>query len=228
VGVPRDRLRVVPFPVDLEHWRATPRPADPNRFVFLWLGRIVPRKRFPLALEAFERLRARRPGAVLRIVGGPGYGGLVARYHLPELGPGVENVGSVQPGEVPALLAETDVIFQPSENETFGAAPAEGLASGIPSVLGPSHGTSDVLLDTAFRFERYDAGDIAAAMERAMDAVLADPVGTARRARQVAEQTVALPRVAEDGLRVVSEFVERWWRERGGRARGVEAAASAE
>jgi glycosyltransferase involved in cell wall biosynthesis len=209
-GVPDDRLAVIPFPVDAERFTATTRPANRDSFVFLWSGRIVPRKRFPLALEAFDRLRRRRPGARLLVAGGRGYAGVVPTYHLPELGPGVEKLGTLPSSEMPALLARTDVLFQPSENENFGAGPVEGLACGIPSVVGPTNGTSDALGDTAFRFERYEAEDVAAALERAMDAVLADPAGIARRARRLAEETLAMPVIAARGARAVEAFIDLW------------------
>jgi glycosyltransferase involved in cell wall biosynthesis len=164
----------------------------------------------PLALEAFAILRARRPRVRLLIAGGAGYQGMLARYHLPPLGPGVEHLGSLAPSEIPALLARSDVIFQPSENENFGAAPVEGLACGLPSVVGPTNGTADCLLDMAFRFDRYEANDVAAAMERAMDAVLADPIGIARRARTVAEQTLSVSGIARRGAEAVEEFIDAW------------------
>lgn len=214
-GVPEDHLRVIPFPVDVDLFTASPRPAKADSFIFLWAGRIVPRKRFPLALEAFARLRARRPGARLLIAGGPGYQGLVSQYRLPPLGEGVERLGSVPSAEMPALLARTDVIFQPSENENFGAAPVEGLASGIPSVVGPTNGTSDCLEDTAFRFERHTPESIAGAMERAMDAVLADPRGVALRARALAEAKLATPVIAGRGIEAVAGFIDRWHAEKG-------------
>ncbi len=215
-GAAPDRLFVVPFPCEIQRFEMRPRPALPTAFTFLWLGRIVPRKRFVLALDAFARLRERRPGARLLIVGSPGYAGIIPRYRLPALGPGVENLGTVGSDEISSLLARTDVIFQPSENESGGAAPVEGLACGIPSVLGPTNGTSDALGDTAFRFDRYDVGAVADAMDRAMDAVASDPVGIARRARAVAEETVALPVIAARGEAVVREIIDRWHTDRRG------------
>jgi glycosyltransferase involved in cell wall biosynthesis len=209
-GVPGDRLSVIPFPVDVATFHVTPRPARPDGFTFLWLGRIVPRKRLPLALEAFALLRARRPGVRLLIAGGAGYQGMLAHQHFPPMGPGAEHLGKLAPSDIPALLARSDVIFQPSENENFGAAPVEGLACGLPSVVGPTNGTADCLLDTAFRFERYQAHDVAAAMERAMDAVLADPVGIANRARAVAERTLSVSGIAQRGAEAVEAFIEAW------------------
>ena len=226
-GVPDDRLEVIPFPVDVQRFHAGPRPAKVDGFVFLWAGRIVPRKRFALALEAFALLRARRPGVRLLVAGGTGYQEIVSAYQLPKPGPGVEMLGSLKSDDMPALLARTDVIFQPSENENFGAAPVEGLACGIPSVVGPTNGTSDCLRDTAFQFDRYEAEDVAAAMERAMDAVIADPAGIARRARAVAEETLSVRVIAERGPSAVAEVIDRWHADRSGRGWGRSTAPQA-
>lgn len=209
-GVANSRTAVLFPPVDLAHFQAAPRPADSRDFRFLWLGRIVPRKRFPLALAAFDMLRRRRPGVRLIVIGRLGYSELVRHHRLPPLGPGVERAAAVPHNEVPALLARTDVILQPSENENFGGAAAEGLACGVPTVLGPTNGTSDALEDAAFCFDRYEPDAVAAAMERAMDAVLADPAGVSKHARTIAERTLALDETAARGARLIEEAITRW------------------
>jgi glycosyltransferase involved in cell wall biosynthesis len=216
-GVTDERTAVVFPPVDLARFRAAARPADPQDCRFLWLGRIVPRRRFPLAVEAFEVLRRRRPGVRLVVIGGLGYGEIVRHYRLPPLGAGVERADAIRYDEVPALLARTDVILQPSENENFGGVPAEGLACGVPTVLGPTNGTGDALGDTAFRFERYEPTSVAAAMERAMDAVLADPAGVSRRARAMAEQTLDIDKIAERAANVIAGAADRWRAQKGSR-----------
>jgi glycosyltransferase involved in cell wall biosynthesis len=213
-GYPADRLYPMPFPVDVDRFHVSPRPGKKDDFVFLWLGRIVPRKRFALALEAFDKLRSRRPGARLVIAGQPGYEGLVASYHLPPLGRGAESLGLVRSSEVPALLARTDVLFQPSENENYGAGPVEALACGIPSIVGPTNGTADALGDTAFRFDRYDATSVAEAMERAMDGVTADPAGIARRSRALAEETLSMPVIARRAAIAIEHIIDRWHADR--------------
>jgi glycosyltransferase involved in cell wall biosynthesis len=210
VGVPDERTAVLFPPVELERFRASPRPANPEDFRFLWLGRIVPRKRFPLALAAFELLRRRRPGARLTVIGSHGYGGFVRPRTLQPLGVGVIGEKSIPHEEVPSLLARTDVILQPSENENFGGAAAEGLACGVPTVLGPTNGTADALEAMAFRFDRYEPPAVADAMARAMDAVLADPAAIARRARGIAERTLDLTKTAERAADLIADVAARW------------------
>jgi glycosyltransferase involved in cell wall biosynthesis len=217
-GVPADRVTVMFPPIDLSRFPVSRRPADQSDFRFLWLGRIVPRKRFPLALASIELLRRTRRGARLVVIGAPGYGEVVRDYRLPSLGSAVTRQPPVAHEQVPALLARTDVILQPSENEAFGYTAAEGLACGVPTVLGPSNGTADALEDAAFRFEDYEPPSVAAAMERAMDAVLADPVGISQRARAVAERTLDLEKVAQRSAQVIADAARRWHDERGSAA----------
>ncbi|HEY2509380.1 MAG TPA: glycosyltransferase family 4 protein [Polyangiaceae bacterium] len=214
-GIADDRLEVLAPPLDLSSFRPTRRPANPDEFRFVWLGRIVPRKRLPLALEAFELLRARRPGVRFTIVGGLGYGQLLRHYEVPPLGPGVEWLKQVPHDQIAGLLARSDVLLQPSENENFGTAVVEALAAGLPSVLGPTNGTADVTGDAAFLFERYEPAAVADAMERAMDAVLAEPAGIAARARAVAEKNLELHTVAARAADLVASVADRWRSERG-------------
>jgi glycosyltransferase involved in cell wall biosynthesis len=209
-GVTSDRTAVLFPPVDLRAFVAASRPANPDDFRFLWLGRIVPRKRFRLALAGFEVLRRRRPGARLFVIGAPGYGDVIPRYRCPPVGDGVERVASVPHDQVPALLARTDVILQPSENENFGGAAAEGLACGIPTVLGTTNGTADALEDAAFHFDLYEPQAVATAMERAMDAVLADPVGISRRARAIAERNLDLEKAASRAAELIENAMVLW------------------
>jgi glycosyltransferase involved in cell wall biosynthesis len=209
-GVADERTAVLFPPVDLDRFRAMPRPANRGEFRFLWLGRVVPRKRFPLALAAFDLLRRRRPGARLVVISSHGYGELMPRYRVPALGPGVDRAEAVPHDEVPALMSRTDVILQPSENENFGGAAAEGLACGVPTVLGPTNGTADALEEAAYRFDRYEPEAVAAAMERAMDEVLRDPDGISRRARLIAERNLDLEKTAARAIRLIEDAATRW------------------
>jgi glycosyltransferase involved in cell wall biosynthesis len=209
LGWPASKLAVLWPPVDLDVFTPAPRPANAEDFRFLWLGRVVPRKRMDLAFDALTRLRARRPGVRLVVIGGAGYNGLL-RYRMPDLVAGAVRADPVPHDRVPALMAATDVLLQPSENENFGGSAAEALACGVPSVLGPTNGTADALEQAAFRFDRYDPDAVAAAMERAMDAVLADPAGIATRARAIAERNLAIPVVARRAADLVRDISDGW------------------
>jgi glycosyltransferase involved in cell wall biosynthesis len=107
-------------------------------------------------------------------------------------------------------MSTIDVHLQPSENENFGGSAAEALACGVPTVLGPTNGTADALESAAFRFDRYEPDAVAAAMERAMDAVLGDPAGIAKRARAIAERNLAVSAVAKRAAELIRDVSDAW------------------
>jgi len=49
------------------------------------------------------------------------------------------------------MLAEVDVIAQPSEEENFGSSVAEALACGVPVIVGATNGTGDYVCDRSVR-----------------------------------------------------------------------------
>jgi glycosyltransferase involved in cell wall biosynthesis len=110
--------------------------------------------------------------------------------------PGLEIRNPVPRSHVTALLDEADVLVQPSENENFGFSVAEAVAAGRPVVVGPSNGTADYVGDAGFRFERYEAASVAAALIRAHDAVLTQGEALSELARRAAREHFEPERVA--------------------------------
>ncbi|MFJ1957476.1 glycosyltransferase [Streptomyces microflavus] len=143
-GVPADRIRLVPNGIDADLYRF-----DPDRrlavraalgipddaFVVGGVGRLVPGKRFDVAVRAVAAL----PGARLLLAGdGPEAGALRAlaarlgaadRIRL--LGECGSGAGGPVPG-VPALLSAVDTFVSTSREESFGLAAVEALAAGLP------------------------------------------------------------------------------------------------
>jgi glycosyltransferase involved in cell wall biosynthesis len=184
-GLDPARVELQPYPIDLENFATVPAPDTASGVVtFLWLGRSVPRKRMDLFLDAFKLLERRRPNVRARLVGHFSEDrSALALLESFRSDPAVEVSAPIARAEVPRLFGETHVLVQPSENENFGFSIAEALAAGRPVVAGPTNGTAAFGGEALFGFERYNASDVAAAMERAASAVLADPVGLAERAR---------------------------------------------
>src|SRR6185436_317490 len=113
-GVPPDRVQVIGYPLELERFAAAPPPGqDPRSVTFLWLGRAVPRKRFDLFVSAFAQMASTSPDARALVVGDVARDPAMRR--IPEHLRGRVDVRPPVPrGEVPALLAECDVLVQPS------------------------------------------------------------------------------------------------------------------
>ena len=102
-------------------WRA-----QGNQSVLLHVGRLAPEKNAGLALQTFERLRARRPGLRMVVVGdGP------MRAQLERAHPAVRFVGTQTGTALARHYASADVFLFPSLTDTFGNVTLEALASGL-------------------------------------------------------------------------------------------------
>lgn len=141
-----EKTSALPYPIDLDLFRPAPRRRIGASFRCLWLGRIVPRKRLDLFLDAADRLIRSGASIDLTVVGAPALvpqlGGLLERFpHQDRL----RWIRSLPRDQVPRLMAESDALIQPSEEEDFGSSVAEAQACGLPVVVGNTSGNSDYL-----------------------------------------------------------------------------------
>ncbi|GGO01142.1 glycosyl transferase [Microbispora rosea subsp. aerata] len=146
MGVPRDRITVVPCGVDLGLFRpdgpAAPRGDRPR---VLCIGRMVPRK----GVDTVVRAMRQAPGAELVIAGGdPGDEECTRLRTLADglgLGDRVRLIGSVSRAEVPALMRSADVLVTVPWYEPFGMVPLEALACGVPVIASAVGGHLDTV-----------------------------------------------------------------------------------
>jgi glycosyltransferase involved in cell wall biosynthesis len=156
----RERVGVLPIPVDLERFRPEPEQAwraGLERPVLAFVGRADdPRKNVALLLDAFARLRVRVPAARLRLVGTP------PARPLPD---GAEALGPVP--DVAAALRGATLFVLPSLQEGFGIVVAEALAAGLPAVVTPCGGPEDLVRRSGGGrvLESFDADELAAELE---------------------------------------------------------------
>jgi glycosyltransferase involved in cell wall biosynthesis len=107
-----------------------------GKFVFLYVGRLSPEKGLDMLLHAAAEIESRFPGkAAFIFTGGGPYGDIIRRKGLPN----VILTGFKTGRDLSELYASADCFAFPSETETFGNAPLEALASGLP-VAGVSGG----------------------------------------------------------------------------------------
>jgi glycosyltransferase involved in cell wall biosynthesis len=120
----RDKTEVIDSGVELDRFRVQPAPSVDGP-VFLCLGALTERKN-PLRLaQAFERLG----GGSLTLVGqGPLRAQLEGRDRI-------QLVSSVPHDQVPELIAQANVLCQPSLIEPFGQAVLEAMACGRSVVV---------------------------------------------------------------------------------------------
>ena len=146
---------VIHPPVNVE--RFTPAPKGERSGYVLW-GRHVPYKRFDIAIEACNQLKA-----PLTIVGtGPD----TAR--LKKLaGPTIKFVGRVSDSELEKLAQSARGFLFPNE-EDFGISAVESLAAGTPVIAYAKGGALDIVQDgeTGVLFKQQTVENLVAAMKR--------------------------------------------------------------
>jgi glycosyltransferase involved in cell wall biosynthesis len=149
-------VRVIGNGIDLSRF-GPHRGGDGTRV--LAIGRRVPQKGFDVLIRALPDT------LTLDIVGeGP--------FHLEH--PRVRWLGRRE--DVPALLAEADILAVPSRWEGFGLAAAEGLAAGVAVVASDVDGLRDVIGDAGLKVPPGDAD----ALRVALTSLSRDPALRAR------------------------------------------------
>jgi glycosyltransferase involved in cell wall biosynthesis len=176
------KTEVVSSGVDLERFTVTPAPAGPPRF--LCVGALEKRKNVVRLADAFGRLEQ---GELTFAGDGPLRGELAGRRR-------VRLLGRRPHDEIPALLADSHVLCQPSLLEPLGQALLEGLAAGRPVVATRLGGPPEfVPPEAGVLVDPLDVDALAAALRRA--AALECPNAAARDAAAAHDVRVQAERI---------------------------------
>lgn len=115
-----------------------------NGRVFLFVGRLIPRKHARELCEAFERFVETHPEDLLVVAGdGPQREDVHASARRTSR---IVHLGQVAHAELPAIFAAADVLVCPYESEPWGLTLNEGLAAGL-ALVAPDGGTCGAALD---------------------------------------------------------------------------------
>jgi glycosyltransferase involved in cell wall biosynthesis len=141
---------IVPELIDLAAWRElfrrNPAAPNPEEFTVLAVGRLYPRKRFDILLEAAARLRGEIPGLRVRIVGrGPEWNRLQAIWRRLRLETTVQWLGDLSQDELAREYNRCDVFSLPSVQEGFGIVFLEAMAAGRPIVAARAAAVPEVV-----------------------------------------------------------------------------------
>ena len=180
LGVPRERIRVVPNGVDTAALRPLPT-ADVAAFraahglperIILYLGTLEPRKNVPRLVRAFAAIRE-RTGATLVVAGGKGwfYEEIFRTVRALGLEECVRFPGYVPDAELPLWYNSAEVFAYPSLYEGFGLPALEALACGVPVIAASTSAFPEVVGDAGLLVDPESDAALAAALER----VLTDP-----------------------------------------------------
>ncbi|WP_049573258.1 glycosyltransferase [Nonomuraea sp. SBT364] len=208
MGVPEQRISVVPCGVDVDTFRpggpVAPRTGRP---LVLSIGRLVPRKGVDTVIAALRRL----PDAELVIAGGRAddeeavrLRDLAGRYGLADR---VRVIGSVPREDVPALMRSADVLVTVPWYEPFGMVPVEAMACGLPVVASAVGGHLDTVAGAGLLVPPRRPRALARALREVLDSPdRRRELGEAgaRRARD----RYAWPRVAEQTEAVYTQVID--------------------
>lgn len=190
VGVPAERISVLPYGVDVERFRPRAGPRPPGALRLLFIGQISPRKGIAYLLEAVASLP---PGLVETTLIGPL---ATPRAALDPFAGRFRHLPAVPHHEIHRHFAAADLFVYPSLHEGSALAIYEALASGLP------------VLATA------NAGSV---VEEGRQGFLV-PVGSvaplAERIRELAEDEALRGRLAAAARERALEFTWKHYQER--------------
>jgi glycosyltransferase involved in cell wall biosynthesis len=205
--VPRNLLTVVPNGVDVDYFRDVSADAREKvrdsqglsaEFVWLAVGRFEIAKDYPNMLRAFADLRARRPEAILWLVGRGSLQGeteaLVAELGLTAA---VRFLGVRH--DVPEVMSAADGYVMSSAWEGMPMVLLEAAAAGLPIVATRVGGNHEVVCDkeTGYLVPPRDPHALAMAMARLMELPEDQRRALGERGREHVRAHYGLHRVAE-------------------------------
>ena len=177
LGVPRDRIQVIPLGIGLEPSGAPTAVREP---LVLYVGSIFDRRHVPELIEGFAGLTGKQPAARLTLVGA---NRTLSHADLPRLArqagvaDRVTHHDWLPDADLAALYARASVFGFLSEYEGFGLTPLEALAAGVPPLVLDTPVSREVYGEAAWRIDRPDPDLVTDALS-----ALLDPVNARRRA----------------------------------------------
>jgi glycosyltransferase involved in cell wall biosynthesis len=177
LGVPHDRVTVVPMPLDAAAFPAAPSDGRREADLILFVGRLVERKGAEFALRALAQARGQTRARLVVAGDGPerpALERLAAELHVQDR---VTFTGMLPPHDVAAWYRRAAVLVFPAvtdwkgEQEGFGMVLVEAMRSGLPIVATRSGGIPDVIADdaTGLLVPERDPAALGAALQRVLD-----------------------------------------------------------
>lgn len=143
-GIPAERLRRLPYGVNLSRFQPTGEP-DPSRFDVLFVGGMSLRKGVQYLVQAYARLD--HPAKSLTFVGAPSPM-LIDNLTRRGLWPAQARVlGHVPQPELKHLMSQSHVMVLPSLEEGLAMVMAQAMACGCPVIASEHTGANDLFTD---------------------------------------------------------------------------------
>jgi glycosyltransferase involved in cell wall biosynthesis len=141
MGVPPEKLRKIPYGVDLRRFRKVANP-PPDRFEVLFVGQVSFRKGVPYLLEAFKGLK--HPHKRMRVVGAvqPEMRTFLRERRFDH----VDFVGSLPQRDLVPIMSSSHVMVLPSIEDGLGLVLGQAMACGCPIICTTNTGGEELLV----------------------------------------------------------------------------------
>ena len=194
MGIPAERLHVVPVGVDPETFRPLPHVGRVRGRIMTTASADVPMKGLAPLLEALAKVRTERDDAHLVVIGKmKGKSTIPALIDRLALGDAVTFVSGVTTERIVELYAEAEVAAVPSLYEGFSLPAIEAMACGVPIVATTGGALPEVVGrdgETGLLVPPGDPGALATVLLCALgDTGLRDRLGAAGRGRVLEQFT---------------------------------------
>ena len=188
MGIPTERMHVVPVGVDPATFRPAPGVARVPGRIMTTASADVPMKGLTHLLEALAKIRTERADAHLVVIGRvKGRSAIPRQLERLGLAGAVEFVHGVTTERIVELYAQADVAAVPSLYEGFSLPAIEAMACGVPVVATTGGALPEVVGtdgDTGLLVPPADPSALATALLRVLDdSSLRDRLGAAGRTR---------------------------------------------
>jgi len=208
LGVPQDKLRVIPHGVDVALFNSKDAKLSRDTVRIVWFGRINRSKGVIVLLRALSILRNDFRNLELLIAGkgDAQYYRELIDYKTAAKLEEAKFVGFVD--DLPSFLRQADIFVLPSLMETFGIVNLEAMASGLPVVASSVGGVPEVVADNETGF-LVPPGDPAKLAEKLGNLVGDDQLRRkmGSKGRRRVEEFFSLDRVFELVLNMYRELV---------------------
>ena len=166
LGVPAEKIHVIPYGVRLERFTKTGEPPA-GRFEVLFAGSVGLRKGVPYLLQAFANLR--HPAKRLRLAGSLNPDIKTVLGSLPQ--EHVELLGPVSQERLAELMSTSHVMVLPSIEEGLALVQGQALACGCPVLCSTNTGGEDLFTDgiEGFIVPVQDVAALTARMQQLAD-----------------------------------------------------------
>jgi len=174
LGLPAERVTVIPVGLGREFSPATPTAAQRARYglgarYVLYVGNFLPHKNLPRLLRAWAALPAPLRAACRLVLAGGDRAGrapLAALATSLGLEAGVRFAGLVADEDLPALYGGAVALVLPSLEEGFGLPALEAMACGTPVIASRRGALPEVVDDAGLLVDPEDERALAAALAR--------------------------------------------------------------